>query len=160
MLDSGWFWGSVLFLMPAFATAGLAWWAGHRPHEDQPRGPTWARVIAAGGLACSMLFAGVVAVAVLREPDLETALMPLGLMALAGANWWLLMLRPRWAAVSLASSAVLLPFVVNWAAPYFVFDPHEAPPGPNPSTTFLYTAVVFVVYSMPALFASAFATKA
>ena len=156
MFESGWFWACVLFLLPAAVTASLAWRSG----EERPNGCTWARVIAVGTLSISMLLCAAIAIGQLRQKDPEFLPTAVGLMALAGANVWLLMVRPRWAAISLACSALLLPLAVSAAAPLFVVDPHEVPPGPNPETTFLYTVGVAFLYSLPALVASAFATKA
>lgn len=160
MFDSGWIWGSLLFLVPVGVTAGLAWWAVLRPREGGVRGPTWARMTAASLLVISMLLSGAIAVGQVRAADPAFVPTAVGLMALAAANIWLLMVRPRWAAISLVCSAFLLPLAALVVAPLFVIDPHEVPPGPNPETTVGYVAVVVVLYCVPALIASAFATKA
>ncbi len=160
MFDSGWIWGVLLFLVPVVVTAGLAGWAVLRPKDRRARGSTWARMTAASVLAVSMGLVGVIAVGQLQQTDPGFVPTAVGLMALSGANLWLLWVQPRWAAISLACSAVLLPLAALVVAPLFVIDPHEVPPGPNPETTAMYVAVVFVLYCVPALIASAFASKA
>jgi hypothetical protein len=156
VFESGWFWGLLLFLLPAGVTASVAWRSGRERHD----GSTWARVISTSLLAISMLLCVAIAVGQLREKDPEFLPTAVGITALAGANVWLLMVRPRWAVISLACSALLLPLAALVVAPLFVVDPHEVPPGPNPETTFGYAVVVAFLYSLPALIASAFATKA
>lgn len=127
--------------------------------RDQPNRAA-GRVAAQVALAISMILAGLIAIPLVRALDFPSALMPLGLLALSGASWWLLMVRPRWAATGLAVTAIVLPVVLFWTAPLFLVDPHEVPPGPNPETVFLFTAVVVVVYCIPALIASACAANA
>jgi hypothetical protein len=125
VFESGWFWAFVLFLLPAGVTAAVAWRSVLHPGQDRERGSTWARVIAVGTLSISMLLCAAIAIGQLREKDPGFLPTAVGLMALAGANVWLLMVRPRWAAISLACSALLLPLAVSAAAPLFVVDPHD-----------------------------------
>ena len=159
MVDSGWIWGALLFGVPVVATAGLAWWGASQPPELRA-GAFWARVSAASVLTVSMAIFGVIALGQVRQADPEFVPTAVGLIALAGANLWLLRVRPQWAAISLACSAVLLPLAALVVAPLFVVDAHEVPPGPNPETTVGYAAVIFVLYGVPALIAAVIATKA
>ncbi len=117
MFDAGWIWGSLLFLVPVGVTAGLAWWAVLRPREGGVRGPTWARMTAASLLVISMLLSGAIAVGQVRAADPAFVPTAVGLMALAAANIWRLMVRPRWAAISLVCSAFVLPLAALVVAP-------------------------------------------
>jgi hypothetical protein len=111
-------------------------------------------------LAFSLLLTWLIASGPVWATDFPMALLPLGLSALTGSNWWLLRARPRWAAGSLAATAVALPFAVGGTASLFVVDPQEVPPGPNPATSLLVAALVTVLYSLPALIAAVLAVKA
>ncbi len=161
MNDSGWFWCTVLFFVPAAAIAGSGWWARRTGHSDS--GPVVSRpwlVATQVVLALSLVPAVLLAGQWMWAAEFPVALVPLGLIALTVSNWWLLLARPRWAAIGLAATGVVLPFAVGWTAWRFVVDPHEVPPGPNSATIFMFTALVVVVYCIPALIASLLAMKA